>query len=117
MEHFSFNIFYFIGVVAEKFVRNDFSILIYKKPENANVNNFSVEHKLCYIMRPSDYPEWIRIFAEYISSNDLTHLIHTSATTPILLSTTDKKYLVTLFTRYTTTTSYPACFAQKLTKS
>ena len=84
---------------------------------NPNVNNFTVDHKLYYITQPSDFPEWMRTFADYLRSNDLAHLIPTTSNTPILLSTTDKDYLVTLFTHYVTNTAYPDWFAQKLTKS
>ena len=80
----------------------------------SNVNNFTVDHKLRYISQPSDFPEWIRTFANYLRSNDLSHFIPTSGTTPLILSPTDKDYLVTLFTHYVTTTAYPEWFAQKL---
>lgn len=81
------------------------------------MNNFTIDHKLRYITQLSDFPIWIRTLAEYLRLNDLTHFILTSATTPIILCTTNKDYSVTLFTHYITTTAYLGWFTQKLTQS
>ena len=46
----------------------------------------------------------------------MTHFIPTLSSIPTILSSTDKDYLVTVFTHYISTTAYPDWFAEHLTK-